>query len=239
MKIQWIGQGGFVFEFQDYRFVIDPYLSDSLRDKGATRMVDPPLDAKSLHPDAMFFTHDHLDHFDEATVLPVCKAAPECRLLGPDSVADHINQLELRNPVTQFAVGDVVSAGPFKLTILPAWHSDPTPVGVLIEVEGRAIYLSGDSLLDPKLIPAVRKASPAQLDAVIICINGKLNNMSWQDALKVVDALKPKIGIPMHYGMFYENTVDPRPFLQGCSEMGMRGVELTVGKEIEFETLLK
>ena len=238
MKINWIGQGGFIFESGGYRLVIDPFLSDSLKDKGGTRMMPPPLAFNEVKPDALFFTHDHLDHFDEFTVLPICELHPNCQLMGPKSVVEHIKNVQLTNPVTEFTIGDQIQAGNFKLTILPAYHSDPYSVGVLIESEGFAIYLSGDSLNNPELIPALQEACHKDLDAAIICINGKFNNMSWKDAIEVVTALNPKVAMPMHYGMFYENTVDPKPFIQTCRDQNQRALELKVGKIEDIKMLI-
>lgn len=239
MDITWIGQGGFIFEIEGYRLVIDPYLSDNLKDKGGTRMIPPPVNEEQLRPDALFFTHDHLDHFDEFTVLPVCKLYPECLMLGPNSVSEHIKKIKLTNPAKEFFVGDQFNAGPFSLTIVPAYHSDPSPVGVILGADGFSVYVSGDSKFEPELISNLKKASPENLGAVIICINGKLNNMSWQEAAKVIDALKPKVAIPMHYGMFYENTIDPSDFLSTCKEMGYHSTELIPGRTESLKELVR
>ncbi len=238
MIINWLGQGGFVFISEGYRLVIDPYLSNSCAKVGGTRMIAPPMDAKGLQPDAIFFTHDHRDHFDEETVLPVCEMYQDCKLIGPKSVIAHIKKIGLKNPIVEVAVGDEIAVGPFYLKVLPAFHSDPYSVGALIEVNGKSIYLSGDSLLDPALLPALKKVCPDELDVVLICINGRLKNMPWWDACKVVETLSPQLAIPMHYGMFYENTVDPLPFIEHCRKAGYKSSELKVGQPTEIESLM-
>ena len=69
MKFIWITQGGFVFESASFRLAVDPYLSDFVEKKEhLTRMIQPVFSVESLKPDAVFCTHDHIDHFDPVTV---------------------------------------------------------------------------------------------------------------------------------------------------------------------------
>ena len=68
IKITWLGQGGFLLEVQNYRLVIDPYLSDNLLAvQNLARLHPFPLKLEELRPDCLVFTHDHLDHFDPET----------------------------------------------------------------------------------------------------------------------------------------------------------------------------
>ena len=47
---------------------------------------------------------------------------------------------------------------------------------------------------------------------MFICINGRLGNMSVDDAIKLTKIINPKVGIPTHYGMFESNTEDPKNY---------------------------
>jgi L-ascorbate metabolism protein UlaG (beta-lactamase superfamily) len=50
--------------------------------------------------------------------------------------------------------------------------------------------------------------------ALLVCINGKLGNMTAAEAARLAAALRPRVAIPMHYGMFADNTADPQEFVR-------------------------
>jgi L-ascorbate 6-phosphate lactonase len=45
-----------------------------------------------------------------------------------------------------------------------------------------------------------------------VCINGKLGNMNLQEAARLTAQLQPRQVLPMHWGLFAENTLDPLEF---------------------------
>ena len=70
MKITWLGQAGLLFENDNVKIMIDPYLSDSVKKINPKNYRRVPV-LKSLFdvkPDIMIFTHNHLDHYDPETV---------------------------------------------------------------------------------------------------------------------------------------------------------------------------
>ena len=115
------------------------------------------------------------------------------------------------------------------LDLLPVFarHSDPSAIGAVISVGGKRVYLSGDTEFDPAII-----ANPQlqRLDLILICINGKLGNMTLEQALEVVKALRPAKAYPMHYGLFAVNTADPQPFIDGCRTNGVASLAMTPGQ---------
>ena len=233
--VTWICQGGYIFEADGKRLVIDPYLSDLVeRKQGVHRLPGPKFMVAELKPDYVFCTHDHMDHCDPDTIAPLYQASPDSLYAGPPSVTGHYAKLGL-NPakVVELPNGAARQFGPFKLTAVAAKHSDPDAVGLLIEVDGLRIYLSGDSLFVPELVAGL----PAKPDLMFVCVNGRLGNMTLDEALKLVEMLRPKAAIPMHYGLFAENTVDPAPFVKGCEARGVRSQALEMGKEHDLRSL--
>lgn len=229
MQITWLTQGGFLFESGGVRIAVDPYASDFLEKRHSlTRLVPFPLPLTALRPDWVFCTHNHLDHLDPQTVQRLACLFPACHFIGPQSCYDHFLRLEIA-PVrcTTLNPGEELACGPFSLLPVPAFHSDPLAVGALLCADGRRLYLSGDSNFDTRLVNNTTKSA----DTVLICINGKLNNMNIADALRVVAALRPQLALPMHYGLFAENTVDPQAFLDGCGNLDIRSFTMTAGKE--------
>ena len=58
--------------------------------------------------------------------------------------------------------------------------------------------------------------------------------MNVDEAIDLTSKLNPKLAIPMHYGMFAENTEDPQIFIDGCMKKNINAIELKLGKETEL-----
>ncbi len=234
MKITWLGQGGYLIEHSGHCLAVDPYLTDALGEtQGFRRLSPPPFSMEDIVPDAVFITHDHLDHFDPETVDSLLRQSPTCLLIGPQSVIEHGRRLALEEQRLVLAsVGKPLSLLSFLLTPTPARHSDRFAVGLLVKVSERLIYISGDTLYDSTLAPQIDSLAGRQMDAAFVCINGRLGNMESAEAAKLVAALKPVVAVPMHYGMFAENTADPREFVTKCRVRGQETLLLEAGRSV-------
>ena len=235
MKITWIGQGGYLVESEGRQLVLDPYLSDSVTKKfGLRRLAPPAVDAKDLKPDVIFITHDHLDHFDPDTLQPMMSQSA-AQLLGPQSVITHGRQMGFDDKrLTIVKIGEPVHVAGFIFTPTPAMHSDPYSVGLLLGTDGKRIYFSGDTLYDAELVEKVCALTGDRLDAAFVCMNGQLNNMNSKEAARFAARLRPAMTIPMHYGMFEENTADPGDFVNDCRKLGICASVLETGGSIEI-----
>ena len=219
ISFTWLGQGGFLFEADHTRLLVDPYLSDCIeRLEGFRRLHPFPLPLETLHPDFLLVTHDHLDHLDPEGIPILHKLSPKCQYVGTARSYEHFRQLGL--PPSQchlLATGESLSLGAFQVTAVFAKHSEPTACGYLLAVSEQRIYLTGDTFLEEGLFSPDTKGC----DLLLICINGRLGNMTLQEALHCVETLRPKLAIPMHFGLFAENTADPTPFVAGCHALGI------------------
>ncbi len=242
MEITWITQGGFIFEHSGHRLVIDPYLSDvAERTLNLTRLTETPVPMEDLRPDTVFCSHNHIDHLDPEAIPQIAEYYPSCRFMGPQSVTDDILGMDVDpKRLTTLQVGMKVGMEKFQLIAVPARHSDPYAIGLVIQAGQKNIYVSGDTLYYPELAGDVLDCSgrDIELDLVLICINGKMNNMDIAEAVNVVKQLQPRLAAPMHYGLFAENTVDPEPFVCKCRETGIRAFIFTAGKPLNFNDLL-
>lgn len=200
----------------------------SRKDVQMNRMMPNPVPYEELRPDLVCFTHDHADHYDPESVREIIGVCPDCKFAGPTSTLNHFEKDGYnKSNFTKLDIGDVFEDDTFKITAVPAYHSDPLAVGYVFEIAGKKLYISGDSLYQPTLSADVKKVCGAP-DIVCICINGKLGNMPWEDAVKVVEELRPKFAIPMHYGLFARNTEDPRPFMAAVKKLGVETEEPSV-----------
>ncbi len=96
-------------------------------------------------------------------------------------------------------------------------------LGFIVEYKGLKFYHAGYTCLYEGMISKLKKW---ELDIAFLPINGRdakrlktgcIGNMTYQEAADLSGALKPKITIPGHYGMFNHNTEDPELFTEYMS----------------------
>lgn len=228
IKICWLGQGGFLLESGGTRIVLDPYISNCVFNaEGLARLHDFPLAVTELDPDLLLITHDHLDHFDPEGIPEILKVYPECRCAGTLNSYNHFLALgTAEEKLTLCRIGESFNSGNFKITAVPAFHSDKAACGYLLESNGRKIVITGDTRYDGNLfVPEINHA-----DLLLICINGKCNNMNDSEAAEYVRKTVPVTAIPMHIGLFAENTADPANFIAACRKSGVNSFAVAPGE---------
>ena len=101
LHLWWLGQSGFLIQWRARHLLLDPYLSDSLTikyahtDKPHIRMTELVIDPARLNfIDVVTSSHNHTDHLDGQTLLPLIKANPRMKLVIPEAnrrfVADRL-----------------------------------------------------------------------------------------------------------------------------------------------------
>ena len=237
MNVTWLGQSGYLLEAGGLRLALDPYLGDAVeREQGLRRLVPPPLTAAELAPDVLLITHDHLDHFDPDAVPAILSAFPGCVLAGPASVRAHGARIGVSaERIAALDAGATVRFGNVGVTATPARHSDASAVGLLVRSGGALLWFSGDTLYSPDLAARVLALAGRPPDAAFVCINGRLGNMDAADAVRLAGELRAGVAVPAHYGMFAENTADPRAFAAACARAGLRAVVPECGGTLTLE----
>lgn len=227
MILRFLGQSGFLLQSGKTRILIDPYFSDIVnRLQSRPRLHPVPLKPEEMPCDAVFCTHDHLDHLDPdtAAMLPpdqLFYTTPGgCKTLA---VADRLNAKPL-------SLGQTVTVGDFTITTVFASHSTEA-FGLVVQAEGYTLYFSGDTLFDERLYD-VRDYKP---DMVFLCINGRLGNMNTPEAIQVAKRIGAPVNIPHHYDMFASNSADPAAFADHVPG----GKILTFNIDYTIEELLK
>lgn len=235
--ITWLGQGGFLVKTSETTLCIDPYLGDAPTGEGWSRLTPLPMAPTDPEADLVLVTHDHVDHFDPETILPLLRARSTCRLAGPASVREHASACGVAPErwVRTFEAGTALRFGDLRITATPAFHSDPDAVGFLVECPEVRIYLSGDTGLRDDLAGRVEALAGGTIDLALVCINGRCGNMNADQALRVVRDLGAAAAAPIHYGMFAENTADPVPFLEAVRRSGMRPIRFHPGRSLALD----
>ena len=227
MKITWIGQSGYLLRSGETTILIDPYLSDAVeRVANRPRMVPAVLEPEKINVDAVFCTHDHLDHLDPDAIAQMPDTNTFYTTCGG---AIHLQSLG-KSRVYPMKEGERIQLGSFLITAVFADHTVEA-VGLVVEAEGKKLYFSGDTLFNEKLF----EMADYGLDAAFLCINGKLGNMNLEEALVVAEKINAKVNIPNHYGMFASNTADPYAFTSRLSN----GFVMEYGTEYDFNEVKK
>lgn len=199
LKIKWIGQGGYILNDGKTEICIDPYLSDVVnRVANRPRMVKAPFLPGELKSDVVLCTHNHLDHVD-IDAIPLMKKG-NMLFLAPRDAEGTLKECGVEN-YKAFDEGTVHTEGAFTLEAVFADHTVDA-VGVIIKHNGITLYFSGDTEYNEKL----EELKEYNIDIMFICINGRLGNMNVDEAVKLTEIIKPKVGVPTHYGMFESNT---------------------------------
>ena len=219
VAIHWLGQGGFAFKAHDGAvIVVDPYLSDSANTDGnAARLVDIPVRPKDVKLDYLFLTHDHLDHTDPHTAPAIAQMNTDAPIVCPPSSCRHLTKLGVpASRIVTAMPGQSLEFPSFVAHVVAAEHTEDS-VGFVFEFqnEGSAtdtvsVYITGDTEYNDGLAAAVEEYAP---EVLLVPINGRWGNMSAAQAAKLAAEIAPREVIPMHYGMFAENTADPEDFL--------------------------
>lgn len=208
MKITWLGQAGLLFEKDNLKIMIDPYLSDSVKKINPKnyRHVAVLEDVFSLKPDVMIFTHNHLDHYDPETVSKFITEETQITVLAPSSVWNEVRKIGGNNNYVLFNRHTTWTEKGVEFTAVKAEHSDPSPIGVIIKDGNKKYYVTGDTLYNEEIFPDI----PKDIYAVFLPVNGAGNNMNMADAKRFCDRIKPRYAVPIHCGMFDE--IDMKEF---------------------------
>lgn len=224
----WLGQSGFAFKFHGGEVVfVDPYLSDAVEAQlGWKRLVRAPMATRDIPPALLLFTHEHLDHFDVDAVADLLGAdqPPPWTFAGPRPCLELMERRGL--PTHRFTVlkpGDALVFGGVRVEALHAEHT-PGAVGYVLHCGLGRVYHTGDcARCGPCGEAAVADGSvgPVRPDVLLVAINGKFGNMGPEQAADFAAASEARVVVPMHYGMFAENTVAPAAFVRACCGRGI------------------
>ena len=198
LHVWWLGQSGFLVQWQGHRLLLDPYLSDSLThkyagtDKPHVRMTDRVIEPGRLTGiAAVTASHAHTDHLDPETLVPLVRANPGLRMVFPEAIR---NLVAARSGLPEEALSGLdapsvgrpagpgaltsVTLGAFEFEAVPAAHErldcDPlgrlSCLGFLIRVGPWTLYHSGDTVLFPGM---EERLLEARVDLAFLPINGR------------------------------------------------------------------
>jgi L-ascorbate metabolism protein UlaG (beta-lactamase superfamily) len=240
LHLWWLGQSGFLVQWQGVYLLTDPYLSDSLTKKYAS--TDKPhvrMTERVISPERLDFiqvvtsSHSHTDHLDAETLQPLMYANPELVVLVPEANRDFAaNRLEVPpQRLTGITCGAHQVAGAFTFHAVPSAHETLETdelgrhrfIGLVIQAGPWTIYHSGDTI---RYADMAERLQQWQIDIALLPINGRdpkrgvAGNLSGPEAVELAQDIRARYVIPCHYEMFEFNTVSPAVFQQAAEQSG-------------------
>lgn len=239
LHLWWLGQSGFLLQWNGRHLLVDPYLSDSLTRKYAgTDKPHARLTERIVAPDRLDFievvtsSHNHTDHLDADTIQPLLALNPKLQIVVPEANRQFVADRLQIDPARPIGLDDGLSrtvAG-WQLTGIASAHETVERddaehskyLGYLIQVGPWKIYHSGDTVVYDGLAERLRKWS---VDVALLPINGRAperrvaGNLSGPEAAALAKDIGAKWVIPCHYEMFEFNTASPEEFMAECRRL--------------------
>ena len=191
---------------------------DSFRLAGnVTIMIDPYKITKQDKADLILISHNHFDHLSVDDIKHV--STENTSIVAAKECIDMIKGFSFKEKIG-ISPGQEKTVKGIKIKSVPAYNLDKinpdtkkpfhpkedNKVGFLFELNDITIYHTGDT----DLIPEMSDLKP---EIALVPVSGTYV-MTAQEAAKAVEKIKPKIAIPMHYGVIVGSEKDAHEFKQ-------------------------
>ena len=160
--------------------------------------------------DIIFITHNHYDHYSENDIKKIYNA--NTKFIIPKDLEKELLNLGIKKeniitvvPNNNYNVLDISFKTIPAYNINKPFHpKENNWVGYLINYNNFTYYIAGDTDIteDNKLI---------KCDVAFLPIGGKYT-MNYKEAAELTNIIKPKIVVPIHYGLIIGTTEDATEF---------------------------
>lgn len=172
--------------------------------------IDPfKIDKNYNDADMIFITHDHYDHYSEEDIYKVKK--DETVIIIPKDLLTKTSKkgFKQNNIITVMPNEKYIVEG-INFTTVPAYNTNkkfhPKEnkwIGYIIELQGNKYYIAGDT-------DVTEESKKVKCDVAFVPVGGTFT-MDFKEAASLINDIKPKIAIPIHYGSIVgtkQNAVD-------------------------------
>ncbi|MEO8764476.1 MAG: MBL fold metallo-hydrolase [Ginsengibacter sp.] len=250
----WLGQSGFLLQWNGKNVLLDPYLSDSLTKKYETtgkphtRMSELAVRPELLkNISIVTSSHNHTDHLDAGTLIPVLENNPGIKFIIPEANRNFVAERVKCNNDFPIGANDGISVTVEGFTFhgIPAKHNEIERddndncryMGYVIEFGKYKIYHSGDTLWFDEMVGLLK---PFEVDVALLPINGNdparqvAGNLDTREAAELGKAINAKYVIPCHYDMFTFNTADVNDFINESKKINQLYFILKGGQYFKY-----
>lgn len=160
--------------------------------------------------DIIFITHNHYDHYSENDIKKIYNA--KTKFIIPKDLEKELLNLGIKKEnIVTVAPNNNYNVLDISFKTIPAYNinkpfhpKENNWVGYLINYNNFTYYIAGDTDIteDNKLI---------KCDVAFLPIGGKYT-MNYKEAAELTNIIKPKIVVPIHYGLIIGTTEDAIEF---------------------------
>lgn len=226
IKFKYLGQSGFLCYDDNLKFMIDPYLSNSVEEldsKDLIRKIPIPFKPNEIKKlDWVFLTHAHIDHCDPQTIPKLVEANPQVKFCAPEPVRKILLKWGInKNNIFKATQTKLKLKENIYINSVPAAHpkltfgldGQPNEIGWILEINKKKVLFAGDTSLTEEIIDSLKKYSP--IECGFLPVNednffrrrrGIIGNMSVREAFGLADELNMTKVFPVHWDLFEANS---------------------------------
>lgn len=181
--------------------------------KGKVIYIDPyKIDKEYNDADFIFITHSHYDHFSEKDIIKVIKN--NTTVIIPEELMKKVLKLGVsQENIIPVEPNECEIFEDIEFETIPAYNinkpfhkKENGWVGYIIELKGIRYYIAGDTDI-------TEENQKVQCDVAFVPVAGTYT-MDYKEAAKLVNTIKPKVAIPIHYGDIVGTVGDAKKFIK-------------------------
>ena len=166
---------------------------------------DPYLIEEETHDaDYIFITHDHYDHLDQESINKIIKE--DTIIIMPKSVKYDFDNYVLKViPNNDYIIDDL------KFRTIPSYNTNKPFhkkeydwVGYILELDEKDLYVAGDTDI-------TEESKNVSCDIAFVPIGGTYT-MDYKEAAELINTIKPRVAIPIHYSTIVGTREDANKF---------------------------
>ena len=185
--------------------------------KGKIIYVDPfHIEENYQDADIILITHSHYDHFSEEDIEKVRKA--DTIIYVTEDYVENARQLGFsENKIIGVKPNQTYYEGNIEINTVPAYNvnkqfhpKENNWVGYILKIDGIAYYIAGDTDI-------TEENKKIKCDVAFVPVGGTYT-MTAKEAAELVNIIKPKVAIPIHYGDIVGTKEDADTFINNLED---------------------
>ena len=179
--------------------------------------VDPYNIKEEIHDaDIIFVTHSHYDHYSEEDITKIKR--DDTKIVVTSDLANNVidfgfmsNDVTIVLPNNKYEVDDIKFSTVNSYNINKQFHpKENNWVGYIIELDGIKYYIAGDTDIN-------EDNQKVKCDVAFVPVGGTYTTTA-QEAAGLVNIIKPKVAVPIHYGTIVGSEEDANIFRDNVEE---------------------
>ena len=175
--------------------------------------IDPfKIDKDYNDADIVFITHDHFDHYSEEDIDKVINE--NTTIIIPEELLTKLLRKGInKNAIITVEPNEKYMVQGIKFETIPAYNTNKTfhPkengwVGYIITLDDIRYYIAGDTDI-------TEENRKVKCDVAFVPVGGTYT-MNYSEAAELVNIIKPKIAVPIHYGSVVGTKQDATNFIK-------------------------